>query len=246
MRGTLTDFSTAVGRATAYEAVPAGPGPHPGLLLFIDGLGMREAIYENADRFAAAGYHVVVPDLFHRIGPSIHFDPKVVFASPDGFNEVRKVLGALRTDEVMADIGSALDFLAARPGVDGKRLGAVGYCMGGRFAFLTAARYPERVRAAASIHGGNFVSAAPDSAQLEAPKVKARLYFAIAENDNSFTPDNERVVREALEAAGARFDMEHYAARHGWALSDTPVYDAAAAERHFVAAGALFAETLRA
>ncbi len=246
MQGKLTEFSTPVGPARVYEVAPSGTGPHPGVVLLMDAMGLREALYDNADRFAAMGSHVVVPDLLHRIGPALRFDPKVVFASPEGFAEIRKILGALRPDEVVADVGACLDFLSTRPGVDPTRLGAVGYCMGGRFAYVTAARFPDRLRAAASIHGGNLVSAAPDSPHLEAGKIKARLYFGIAQDDSSFTLDHERVLKEALEAVHANATLEHYAARHGWAVNDTPAYVAAEAERHFVTVGALFNETLRA
>ncbi|EYF04143.1 Dienelactone hydrolase [Chondromyces apiculatus DSM 436] len=248
MQGSLVDLSTASGPMRAYEVGPAGAGPHPSLLFLMDGLGFREVLFPMADRFAAGGYRVLVPDLFHRIGPDVHFDAKVVFSSPDKLAEMRKVLSQVDAAGVMEDVAVCLDRLAA-PGEAAAQapapMGIFGYCMGGRFAFMAAAHFPERIGAAASIHGGNLVTAAPDSPHRDADRIKARLYFAIAEQDGSFTSEDEATLRQALERCGARFEMEHYAARHAWTMTDAPVYSPTEAERHFGQVLAFFDSALR-
>ncbi len=243
MQGKQIEIRTTAGVARAYEVRGDGEAKLPGALMLMDGMGFRPALFGMADRFAAAGYHVLLPDLFHRIGPDVQFDAKEVFGSPDKLAEMRKVLSALVPAELLEDIGASLDLLAER--ADAAHLGVHGYCMGGRYAYLTAAHFPERVRAAAAIHGGGFVTPAPDSPHLAAPKVKARLYFGIAKEDHGFTAEHERVLREALTIAGVRFEMDHYEARHGWAVPGSPVFDAAEAERHYARVLALYAAELR-
>jgi carboxymethylenebutenolidase len=244
MKTETIEIQTADGTASAYEVTPDGPGPHAGVLFFMDGLGLRDALRRMADRLGAAGYHVLLPDMYYRVGRELHWDPKEVFGNPERLAEMRKQIVGMTTENVMRDVTSYLDTLASRPGVDGARLGAVGYCMGGRFAFVTTSQHPDRLRAAAAIHPGGLVTAEPTSPHLGADRVEARLYFGRASDDGSFTDENARVLDEALTRAGVRFQLELYAAKHGWAVDDTPVYDAVAAERHWRAVLELFASEL--
>lgn len=244
MKTETIEISTADGVMSAYEVTPDGSAKRAGIVLFMDGLGIRDALRKMADRLGAAGYRVLMPDMFHRIGREVHFDPKVVFATPDGFGVVRKTIGTLTTDQSMADADAALSTLASRADVDATRLGAVGYCMGGRIAMLAASRFPDRVKAAASIHGGGLVTSAMDSPHLVLGASRARLYFGGAKDDPSFTTENAKTLTEALERAGTSYELEQYDARHGWAIDDTPVYDSAEAERHWRAILALFEAAL--
>lgn len=243
MNGLRSTLATPSGAMRVYETAPAGAEKRPGLVLLMDGLGFRPTLFAIADRFAAQGLRVVVPDLFHRVGPDVHFDAKEVFGNPEKLAAMRKQLAGVTADPAMEDVRACLDHLAAAPDASG-RLGAIGYCMGGRFALIAAARFPEHLGAVASIHGGRLVTPEGDSPHLDAPRVKASLYFAIAQDDTSFTAADEATLRAALEAAGTRFEMEHYGARHGWTMADAPVHDPAEAERHVQRAGAFLTATL--
>ena len=172
------------------------------------------------------------------------FDPAVL-TQPEKMAEMRKLIGNLTPDMLLGDVAACLDVLASRADVDASRVGAVGYCMGGRNAFLAATRFPDRLRATASIHPGGIVTADPSSPHLLAGPVKARMYFGIAKDDMFFTREQAETLDRTLAALGKRYQIEHYEARHGWAVNDTPVYDAAEAERHWKAILALFAEELR-
>jgi carboxymethylenebutenolidase len=246
MKTETTEIKTPDGIATAYEVTPDGAGKHAAVLFFMDGLGIRDALRAMADRLGAAGYHVLMPDFYYRVGRELHWDPREVFGHPEKMAEMRKQIGGMTPDAVMRDAAACLDTLASRPDVDAKRIGAVGYCMGGRFAFVTASRFPDRLRAAAAIHPGGLVTPEPASPHLGAAGVKARLYFARASEDANFSDDHQRALDEALTQAGARYQIEPYKARHGWAVGDTPVYDAAEAERQWAAVLALFATELAA
>ena len=110
-----------------------------------------------------------------------------------------------------------------------------GYCMGARLGWRIAAAYPDRVAALAGFHGGGLVTDAPDSPHRSAAALSGtELYFGHADQDQSMPADQIAQLDAALDAAGARHRSEVYeGARHGYTMSDTPVYDEAATERHF-------------
>ena len=106
--------------------------------------------------------------------------------------------------------------------------------MGGRLAFAAAGAHPARVAAMACIHGANLAVDEPTSPHLQAGKIRARLYFGVADNDASCTPEAQAKLKAALDAAGVRHELEVYAgALHGFAVPDSPKYDEVAAERHW-------------
>jgi carboxymethylenebutenolidase len=239
------DVATADGVMSAYEIIADDEGQGPAILFLMDGLGYRPALKAMAERLASHGYNVLLPDLYHRSGKHVHFEPAMMM-SPATLAEMRKRVGNLTPEMVMSDVAACLDVLASRVNVDAKRMGAIGYCMGGRNAFIAATRFPERLRATASIHPGGIVMADPASPHLQAGAAQARMYFGVAKDDVFFTKAQAETLEQTLAGLGKRYQIEHYEARHGWAVSDTPVHDAAEAERHWQAILALFAEELRA
>jgi carboxymethylenebutenolidase len=87
----------------------------------------------------------------------------------------------------------------------------------------TAAALPDRVGAGASFHGGGLVTDKPDSPHLLAPKIKARMYFGIASNDDQRQPDAKDKLKEAFATAKVPAEIEVYPAKHGWCVADMPV-----------------------
>ena len=221
----------------------AGGGPWPAVIFYMDGGGIRPAMLDMAQRLADAGYLVLLPDLFYRYGPYGPFVPKEVFAG-----DFRAILGPLMAttgnDKASEDTDALLAYLDTRDDVAGHRVGAVGFCMGGGMALAAAGTYPERFAAVASFHGGNLATDAPTSPHLFAPKLKAEVYVASAENDGSYPPAMAERLETLLTRAGVRYSAESYPAAHGWMMPDFPVYDHAAAERGWVEMLALFDRTL--
>jgi carboxymethylenebutenolidase len=198
------------------------------------------------ERLATHGYFVLLPDLFYRSGPYEPMDPKAVFSDP----EKRKVLmekffSRATQANIMSDTASFLEYLAAQPDVVPGPVGTTGYCMGGLMSLTAAGTYPDRISAAASYHGGRLATDAPESPHLLAPKMKARVYVAGAIEDQGFPDEMKARLEEALTKAGVDHKVETYPAKHGWVLRDTPVYDAAAAERHWQSLVALFDAKLK-
>jgi carboxymethylenebutenolidase len=245
MPHTTIEIETADGRCPTRVSRPEGAGPWPAVLMYMDGLGMRPALHAMADRLAAAGYYVLLPDLFHRAGAYVPPDPKQLFADPAVRAEWGKRIGALvNVESIMRDTRAFLAYLAAQPDVRQPTIGVTGYCMGGRLALTAAGTFPDRIAAAAAYHPGGVATDAPDSPHLLAGAIKARVYVAGASEDSNFPDDQKQRLENALTAAGVDHVIETYPARHGWVPSDTPVHDPAAAERHWQTLLDLLAQTI--
>jgi carboxymethylenebutenolidase len=123
------------------------------------------------------------------------------------------------------DAKAYIAFLDAQKQVNkSKKIGTQGYCMGGPLVMKTAATVPDRVGAGATFHGGGLVTDKPDSPHLLAPKIKARMYIAIAASDDARQPDAKDKLREAFEAAKVPHEIEVYTGTaHGWCVPDMPV-----------------------
>ena len=204
-------------------------GAHPGVLIWADAFGLRPVMRDIGRRIAAEGYSVLVPNPFYRIAKAPLFQNAAVF---DFQNQAEMAkLGPLMASvnapgAVEKDAPAYVAFLDQQPQVDrAKKIGTQGYCMGGPLVVKTAAIVPDRIGAGASFHGGGLVTDKPDSPHLLAPKIRARMYFAVASNDDARQPDAKIKLKDAFAAAHVPVDVEVYPAKHGWCVPDMPVED---------------------
>jgi carboxymethylenebutenolidase len=220
---TNVDVKTPDGTCDAVFIHPT-KGSHPGVLVWHDSPGMRPVMRGLGKRIAAEGYSVLVPNCFYRSTRAPVFDASFDYANnPADREKYRRITapffapGAAERDAV-----AYVAFLDAQGQVNKKKkIGTHGYCLGGRYVILTAAALPDRVGAGASFHGGLLVTDKPDSPHLLAPKIKARLYFAIASDDDKREPEVKNKLREAFAAAKVRAEIEVYPnALHGWCVPD--------------------------
>src|ERR687885_2488043 len=148
----LLEIQTADGRCPTHVYRPEGRGPWPGVIVYMDAIGIRPAMLEIAERIANAGYYVLLPDLFYRV----EFDASQglrLFTDPAYRHDLMtRVMPSASHANVMRDTEALLAHLAARPEVRGDRIGLTGYCMGGRLALYAAGHFGDRIAAAASYH----------------------------------------------------------------------------------------------
>jgi carboxymethylenebutenolidase len=224
---------TTDGQMLAFTARPDGAGPFPVAVLFMDGVGYREQIKQNARRFAADGYYCVAPDFYYRSGDRISFD-FTRMAEPEYRAEMLRAVAGLSPDAALHDTRAALSAVRDDPAAaEGPKV-SVGYCMGARLALHAAAAMPDTFVAVAGIHPGALVTEAPDSPHHDLASVQGEIYVAFAEQDRTATPEVIDRFREEQERQRVRGTVERLpGTAHGFAMADLPVYDHDAAEHHF-------------
>ncbi|MBP9033678.1 MAG: dienelactone hydrolase family protein [Pseudomonadales bacterium] len=239
------EVRTPDGVADCYFVHPAS-GAHAGVLIWPDILGLRPAFRRMARRLAESGYAVLVVNPYYRRQRAPVIPDGATYAEQSTRDIVMPLYQSLDARTHVTDAKAFVAWLDDQPAVDRKRkVGTMGYCMGGPITMRTAAAVPGRVGAAASFHGGGLVTDQPDSPHLLVPQMKAHYLIAIAENDDQREPAAKDVLREAFTKASLPAEIEVYAgAMHGWCPPDSPVYDEAQAEKAWGRLLALFERAL--
>ncbi len=240
------EIRTLDGVAGGFVFRPDGAGHLPGVIHLTDIGGIRPSHRAMAERLAAKGYAVLLPNVFYRTGrpPMFDFVPKM--GEERTMKRFAELAAPMTPQAQERDAAAYVDFLAAHEGVSGGKLGVVGYCFTGGMAIRTAAVRPEKIASAASFHGGGLYTETPASPHLVLPRVKARLYFGHAIKDTSMPEDAIKKFDHALAGWGGKFQSEVYdGAFHGWTTPDAPVYNQPQADRAFEKLTTLFAETLK-
>ena len=232
---------TQDGTMDAFFVAPVS-GRYPGIIMWTDIAGLREAFRVMARRLAGQGYAVIVPNPYYRDTKAPQFADFAAFKSDNGFEKVTPWREKLTADSIGRDAATLVEWLDGQERVDtAKPVGSNGYCMGGPFTVFAAAAVPERVRAAASLHGAGLVDADdPKSPYKLIKDTQASFLFGIAQNDDAKQPEAKDKLREAAAAAGRPAEVEVYPADHGWCVIDSQAYDKQAAERAWGRKSALF------
>jgi carboxymethylenebutenolidase len=238
----LIEIEMPDGTAEAYLT-----GSGPGVLFFIDAIGLRPQIAQMADRIAAWGYTVLAPNTLYRSGTAAETSPQPGedLRAPGGreafFQHTGPRIAELTPERLREDIPAYL--AALREHADGD-IAVVGYCMGARLAVRAAGLDP-RVVAVAGFHGGGLVTDDPDSPHLSLPDARAEFVFGHADQDRSMTPEAVAALDRALADAGLTATTDIYPeSPHGYSMNDTSMYHQPGAERSFEELHALLDRTL--
>ena len=223
---TNVEIRTADGTCDAAFIHPA-TGSHPAVVIWPDAFGLRPSMRDIAKRLATEGYSVLVPNPFYRVAKAPVFEDasNFNFGDPAQRSKLTPLMGSINADGAAErDAAAFIAWLDTQRQVDrNKKVGTQGYCMGGALVVRTAAAASNRVGAGASFHGGGLVTPNPNSPHLLAPKIKARMYFGVAANDDAQQPDAKTKLKEAFDAAKVPVEVEVYPqAQHGWCVPDMP------------------------
>jgi carboxymethylenebutenolidase len=246
---TNVEIKTPDGMCDAAFIHPAA-GRHAAVIIWPDAFGLRPSMRDMGKRLAMEnGYSVLVVNPFYRVvkGTPYPDASKVDFAAERA--KLTPMMGSIGAEgAVEKDAPAFVAWLDQQPSVDpAKKIGTQGYCMGGALVVRTAAAVPNRIGAGGSFHGGGLVTANPNSPHLLAPKIKAKMYFGIAANDDMQAPDAKVKLKEAFEAAKNPAEIEVYTnAQHGWCVPDMAggLYAKADAERAWAKLTALYKSAL--
>jgi carboxymethylenebutenolidase len=209
--GEMIEFPSNGTSAVGYLAIAEG-GQGPGVLVIQEWWGLVDHIRDVCDRFAAAGFTALAPDLYHG----------VTVSEPD---EAGKAMMALQMDGAARDLSGAVDELVRRSA--GDHIGVIGFCMGGGLALVLATQRPDAVSAVVPCYG---VIPWPD-AQPDYSALSAAMLGHYAGNDDFFTPEAAQALGEQLRGLGKEVEIIVYPDVDHAFFNDTrpEVYDAAAA-----------------
>lgn len=222
------DVTTPDGEMTSFIFHPEYGGPFPVVLYLMDAPSIRPALKDMASRLASAGYYVMLPYLFYRGGPFREFG-----ASDEDMHARRELMESVTPTNIVGDAEALLAVAADDPAAGEGRVGVVGFCMSGGLAVSLARALPDRIGAAASIHGAWLVRDTPDSPHLGLDPVQAELYFAWVEDDPTAPVDTIPVMEQALDDAGVTYTIDRITdAVHGFAPAGER-YDRRASELHW-------------
>lgn len=196
-----------------------GADADPPVLVLMPAAGIDAGLLSVVDRLAGAGYRALVPELYHRLGERVSFD------AATQVDEMMTAMSSLTDDLVVADVGTVLATLD--PTID---VGAMGFCMGGRFLVRAMAAYPDRIVAGAALHPSRLLEDGDDSPHLDVARIDGPLYVGFGRDDAIVPPEHWSAVDEQATKHGKAVRIEvHPGAGHGYMIPG-PRYLESAAE----------------
>lgn len=239
MTATTLGINTQDGIVDTHFFTPDGAAAKSAVIFYMDGLGLRQALFDMAERMASHGYAVLLPNLYYRHGPSQPID------MVNGRDRMMQLVMSVTNEGTMLDTQHFLSFLDSQPGLSGTKVACVGYCMGGPLSLTAAGTYTDRVTAAASLHGARLATDALDSPHLLAGKMRGEIYTGVSEIDPYLADGETDRLDAAFKDAGTNAKVEIYpGVHHGFAVPGTPIYDREASERHWDRILGLFSRNL--
>lgn len=230
-----TEFLAMSSGVSGYLAKPSGV-PGIGVVVLMEAFGLNAFVKGVCERFARAGYIALAPDIYH--GDTFEYADR---------ERAIERLNRVDDDEAMREVGDALDSLVAQGARNG-RLAIIGFCMGGRLAFLANAVHGERLAASVSFYGGGIAPAVPRGARMplidRVPELCAPQLLIYGARDASIASDEHARVAKALSDANKRYTLAVLPdAPHAFATVDRESYQTPAAEAAWRIAFAFFVDT---
>jgi len=238
------DIPTKDGAVETFVCHPER-GSYPPVLFLMDAPGIREELLDMARRLATVGYYVLLPNLYYRAGKDTKYGPDVLTKGSAEQARMRAVRTKMTIPPMMDDVAALIAFADNQKESKKGPVGAHGYCMSGPYALAAAARFPDRVTAAASFYGTWLVSDAVESPHLTLGKAKGELYISCAEHDELAPLDMVKKLKTLLDESGNPGELEiQPGVHHGFAFPQRWCYDKPAAERHWERLIALYRRRL--
>ena len=229
----IRDITTKDGAMETFIVHP-DRGTHPVVLFLMDAPGIRPELYDMARRLATVGYYVMLPNLYYRAGKDTKYGPDVLEKGSAEQARMRAVRTKMTIPPVMDDVAAMIAYADTQKEAKKGPVGTHGYCMSGPYSLAAAARFPDRIAAAASFYGTWLVSDAVESPHLTLGKAKGELYISCAEHDELAPPDMVKELKALFDKSGNGGELEiQMGVHHGFAFPERWCYDKPAAERHW-------------
>lgn len=233
----MLQLDTPDGKMDVYEARPKDGAPRPGIIVLMEAFGLNGHIKDVAERIAREGYVAGAPDLYHR-------EPERLAA----YKELQKAIGLmnkLQDPKVMADVGAVISHLKSQGYVKEGAIGVTGFCMGGRFTYLSAAHHNKDVKATVAYYGGGIPMGKPSPLERTG-EINCPIYLFFGGKDPLIPQEHVEKINQALAGNGKTFTVKVYPeATHGFFCNERESYNAQAAQDSWEKFKSFFAQHLR-
>lgn len=230
-------LNTSDGSMEAYVAQPKDGGSYPGIVVLQEAFGVNDHMKKVTDRIAAEGYVAICPDIYHREAERVI-----------PFSDMQKAIATLQRvqdPKAMEDVGAALAHLKSQSNVKAGSLGVIGFCMGGRLTYLTAAHHANDIKAAVPYYGGGIPMGNP-SPLSRTGEIKCPMYLFFGAKDQLIPMDQVGQINTQLTTQKVPFQMKIYPnAGHGFFCDERGSYDEKAATDAWDKTKAFFAQHLK-
>lgn len=230
-------LNTSDGAMAAYVAQPKDAGSYPGVVVIQEAFGVNDHMKKVTDRIAAEGYVAICPDIYHREAE------KVI-----PFSDMAKAIATLQRvqdPKAMEDVGAAIAHLKSQSNVKAGSLGVVGFCMGGRLTYLTAAHHANDVKCAVPYYGGGITMGNP-SPLSRTGEIKCPMYLFFGAKDQLIPMDQVGQINTELTTKKVPFQMKIYPnAGHGFFCDERGSYDEKSATDAWEKTKTFFAQNLK-
>jgi carboxymethylenebutenolidase len=243
MKERTIDLPTPDGAMPTFITHPELGGPHPAVILYMDAPGYREELKDFARRIGTVGYYCVLPNLYYRGGgPSF---PPADQRTPEQSEAMNRLMHSLTRDAMLSDTEAMLDLIDGDPAARNGPMGCIGWCMSGPIVVWVSARWPERFKALAALHGVRMMTDAEDSPHQLIPQLDAEQYYGFAEDDHWAPLDMVARFKAELERHGADALLEvHPGTKHGFVFPQRSVFVKHEAERNWERVFAMYRRQL--
>lgn len=233
---TTHQLNTSDGKMEAYEARPKNGGARPGIIVLMEAFGVNSHIKDVTERVAREGYVAIAPDLYHR--ESERLVP---------YKDLEKAVGImnrLQDPKVMDDVGAAIAHLKSQSYIKQGAIGVTGFCMGGRFTYLTAAHHNKDIKAAVAFYGGGIPAGKPSPLDRTG-EITCPITLFFGGKDPLIPQEHVDKINQTLKDQKKNFSLKLYPeATHGFFCNERESYHQESAKDAWEKTKSFFAQHL--
>lgn len=230
-------LNTPDGKMETFEARPNDGGSHPAIIVLMEAFGLNGHIKDVTERVAREGYVAAAPDLYHREAERIV-----------PYKELQKAIGLmnrLQDPKVMDDVGAVISHLKSQKVVKSGAIGVTGFCMGGRFTYLTSAHHNKDVKASVAFYGGGIPMGKPSPLERTG-EIQCPIYLFFGGKDPLIPQEHVEKINQALTDRRKAFTIKVYPeATHGFFCNDRESYHPDSAKDAWEKFKSFFAQNLK-
>ncbi|MFB3123015.1 MAG: dienelactone hydrolase family protein [Candidatus Binatia bacterium] len=233
---TTHQLNTSDGKMEAYESRPKNGGARPGIIVLMEAFGVNSHIKDVTERVAREGYVAIAPDLYHRESERL--------VSYKDLEKAVGIMNRLQDPKVMDDVGAAIAHLKSQSYVKHGAIGVTGFCMGGRFTYLTAAHHNKDIKAAVAFYGGGIPAGKPSPLDRTG-EITCPITLFFGGKDPLIPQEHVDKINQTLKDQKKNFSLKLYPeATHGFFCNERESYHQESAKDAWEKTKSFFAQHL--